>query len=327
MKRNRRQAIAIVLAVVLCFLCGAGSTVADENTIIIGSVDDLLQLSENCKLDAYSRDKTVYLETDLSLDGVVFVPIPTFGGVFDGQGHTISGLSLEGDASHMGLFRYVQEGGTVKNLTVTGNIDATGTMSQIGAVVGTNMGTISGCNFSGTISGAYNVGGIAGTNEPTGMIYNCKTEGYTAGDHYVGGIVGQNLGTVSYCSNTAGVNLSASESTATTIAADTTLEELTDENGEVHTATDVGGIAGFSSGVVIGCTNWGRIGYEHIGFNVGGIVGRQSGLVSAAPTGATSPAERTSAVSQVRWSPSSRSTWARAAPPSWRAISTVCTIS
>ena len=280
MKRNRRQAIAIVLAVVLCFLCGAGSTVADENTIIIGSVDDLLQLSENCKLDAYSRDKTVYLETDLSLDGVVFVPIPTFGGVFDGQGHTISGLSLEGDASHMGLFRYVQEGGTVKNLTVTGNIDATGTMSQIGAVVGTNMGTISGCNFSGTISGAYNVGGIAGTNEPTGMIYNCKTEGYTAGDHYVGGIVGQNLGTVSYCSNTAGVNLSASESTATTIAADTTLEELTDENGEVHTATDVGGIAGFSSGVVIGCTNWGRIGYEHIGFNVGGIVGRQSGLVS-----------------------------------------------
>ena len=279
MKRNKRRAIAILLAVVLCFLCGAGSTIADENTIRITSVEDLQKLSDNCKLDAYSRDKTVILETDLDLDGVVFAPVPTFGGVFDGQGHTISGLSLEGDASHMGLFRYVQEGGTVKDLTVTGNIDSAGTMSEIGAVVGTNMGTISGCNFSGTISGSYNVGGIAGTNEPTGMIYNCKTEGYTAGDHYVGGTVGQNLGTVSYCSNTAGVNLTANE-TYSTLAYDTTLEDITDEEGEVHTATDVGGIAGFSSGVIIGCTNWGSVGYEHIGVNVGGVVGRQSGLVS-----------------------------------------------
>ena len=270
MKRNKRRAIAILLAVLLCFLCGAGSTIADENTIRITSVEDLQKLSENCKLDAYSRDKTVILETDLSLDGVVFAPVPTFGGVFDGQGHTISGLSLEGDASHMGLFRYVQEGGTVKDLTVTGNIDAAGTMSEIGAIVGTNMGTI---------SGSYNVGGIAGTNEPTGMIYNCKTEGYTAGDHYVGGTVGQNLGTVSYCSNTAGVNLTANETYAP-LSYDTTLEDITDEEGEVHTATDVGGIAGFSSGVIIGCTNWGTVGYEHIGVNVGGVVGRQSGLVS-----------------------------------------------
>ena len=280
MKQNKRRVLAIFLAVVLCFLCGAGSTIADENTIRITSVEDLQKLSENCKYDAYSRDKTVLLETDLSLDGVVFVPVPTFGGVFDGQGHTISGLTLEGDASHMGLFRYVQEGATVKDLTVTGNIDSAGTMSEIGAVVGTNLGTISGCNFSGTISGAYNVGGIAGTNEPTGMIYNCKTEGYTAGDHYVGGTVGQNLGTISYCSNTAGVNLTASEGDTTTVASDTTLEELTDEEGEVHTSTDVGGIAGFSSGVIIGCTNWGTVGYDHVGFNVGGVVGRQSGLVS-----------------------------------------------
>lgn len=281
MKRNKRRAIAIVLAVVLCFLCGAGSTIADENTIRITSVEDLQSLSESCKYDAYSQDKTVLLETDLDLGGVVFVPIPTFGGVFDGQSHTISGLSLEGDASHMGLFRYVQEGGTVKDLTITGNIDASGSMSEIGAVVGTNLGTVSGCNFSGTISGSNNVGGIAGTNEPTGMIYNCKTEGYTAGDHYVGGIVGQNLGTVSYCSNTAGVNLTASESgNLETLSADTTLEDLTDEDGEVHTSTDVGGIAGFSSGVIIGCTNWGTVGYDHIGFNVGGVVGRQSGLVS-----------------------------------------------
>ncbi|MFR6425989.1 MAG: hypothetical protein ACLUNO_10945, partial [Oscillospiraceae bacterium] len=49
---------------------------------------------------------------------------------------------------------------------------------------------------------------------------------------------------------------------------------------KANTSTDVGGICGFSSGVIIGCTNWGGVGFEHVGYNIGGIVGRQSGLVS-----------------------------------------------
>lgn len=286
MKSNKRRSIALILAVVLCFLCGAGSAATDQDTIHISSVEDLLKLSETCKYDAYSRDKTVVLDSDLDLTETGYVPIPTFGGTFDGQGHTISGLSLDGDGAHMGLFRYVQEGGTVKNLTVTGNVDSAGTMSEIGAIVGTNMGTITGCTFSGTISGASNVGGIAGTNEATGMIYNCKTEGYVAGDHYVGGTVGQNLGTVSYCSNTAGVNINASDSAS---AATESLDDLAllsddsddeEETKKANTATDVGGIVGFSSGVIIGCTNWGNVGFQHVGYNIGGVVGRQSGLVS-----------------------------------------------
>ena len=47
MKQNKRRVLAIILAVVLCFLCGAGSTIADENTIRITSVEDLQKLSEN----------------------------------------------------------------------------------------------------------------------------------------------------------------------------------------------------------------------------------------------------------------------------------------
>lgn len=285
MKSNKRRSIALLLAVVLCFLCGAGSAATDTDTIHITSAEDLQKLSEACKYDAYSRGKTVLIDNDIDLSAVEYVPIPTFGGVFDGQGHTISGLSLGGDGSHMGLFRYVQEGGTVQNLTVTGNVDTAGTMSEIGAIVGTNSGTITGCTFSGTIYGVNNVGGIAGTNESTGMIYNCKTEGYAAGDHYVGGVVGQNLGTVSYCSNTAGVNINASDSAASSVEnlEDLTISGTLDEDGEpkkANTSTDVGGIAGFSSGVLIGCTNWGNVGFQHVGYNIGGVVGRQSGLVS-----------------------------------------------
>ncbi|MBQ9044536.1 MAG: hypothetical protein IJ112_01155, partial [Oscillospiraceae bacterium] len=277
---KRALALAMVLVIVLTVLMGAGSQKSDPSTIRIRNAEDLLELSENCKYDAYSRDLTVLLENDIDLTDVDYVPIPTFGGTFDGQGHTVSGLSLSGDGAHMGLFRYIQAGGTVQDLTVSGTVDSAGTLTEIGAIVGTNMGTVTGCNFSGSISGKNNVGGIAGTNEATGMIYNCKSEGFVAGDHYVGGTVGQNLGTVSYCSNTAGVNVNTEDISVETIDEISLSDENEDEGKEANTSTDVGGIVGFSSGVVIGCTNWGTVGYQHVGYNIGGIIGRQSGLAS-----------------------------------------------
>ena len=250
MKRhNVRRLLALVLVAALCLLCGAAAQ-PNAKEIHIYSADDLVQLSKSCKLDTYSQGKTVYLDNDVDLSGSDFVPIPTFGGMFEGQGHTVSGLELSGDASHMGLFRYVQAVGTVRDLKVTGNIDAAGTLNEIGAIVGTNYGTISGCSFNGTISGENNVGGIAGTNEGSGMIYNCKTEGFVEGDHYVGGIVGQNIGTISYCSNTTGVNINASEAVDSAEDLDSlTLPTASDDEDDdapkkANTSTDVGGICG-----------------------------------------------------------------------------------
>ena len=54
----------------------------------------------------------------------------------------------------------------------------------------------------------------------------------------------------------------------------------------VPACTDIGGIAGASSGILQSCTNSGDVGYEHVGYNVGGIAGRQSGwLDSCSNTG------------------------------------------
>ena len=118
MKRhNVRRLLALVLVAALCLLCGAAAQ-PNAREIHIYSADDLVQLSKSCKLDTYSQGKTVYLDNDVDLSGSDFVPIPTFGGTFEGQGHTVSGLELSGDASHMGLFRYVQAVGTVRDLKV-----------------------------------------------------------------------------------------------------------------------------------------------------------------------------------------------------------------
>ena len=118
MKRhNVRRLLALVLVAALCLLCGAAAQ-PNAREIHLYSADDHVQLSKSCKLDTYSQGKTVYLDNDVDLSGSDFVPIPTFGGTFEGQGHTVSGLELSGDASHMGLFRYVQAVGTVRDLKV-----------------------------------------------------------------------------------------------------------------------------------------------------------------------------------------------------------------
>ena len=106
--------------------------------------------------------KTVVLTADIDLGRVNFSPIPIFGGTFEGNGHTISGLNLEQDGSQLGLFRYVAEGGVVKNLKVEGNVTPGGSRSSIGGIVGENNGTITGCSFDGTVEGKDTVGGVVG---------------------------------------------------------------------------------------------------------------------------------------------------------------------
>ena len=44
-------------------------------------------------------------------------------------------------------------------------------------------------------------------------------------------------------------------------------------------STDIGGIAGWSSGILQSCSNSGPVGYAHVGYNIGGVVGRQSGYL------------------------------------------------
>ena len=68
-----------------------------------------LQLADYCRLDSWSENRTVVLDTDLEVTGRAYRH-PSFSGVFEGQGHVISGLSLVDDGSVIGFFRYVKRG-------------------------------------------------------------------------------------------------------------------------------------------------------------------------------------------------------------------------
>ena len=285
MKRNKERIISSLLTAILCMniMFPDVSALAGENSnvIYISSAKDLISLAKKCSLDTWSRGKTVILCNDIDLTGTEFTSIPVFDGTFDGQGYTISGLSLTGYNSPLGLFRYIDEGALVKNLTVNGTVAPAGEKSIIGGVAGSNSGTILNCIFIGTVIGDKYVGGIAGINEAKGLISNCSTHGIMNGKHYVGGIAGENLGTILLSTNEANVNTTVTENSLNLEDIqnlNTRLISLSTEN--FLDVTDVGGIAGISGGIIQSCLNHGTIGYPHVGYNIGGIAGRQSGYLN-----------------------------------------------
>lgn len=255
---------------------GYSSTLKEQDYAVveISTEEDLRKLAENCVLDSWSRDKKVVLQNDIVLSMSSEFSIPTFAGIFDGNGYTISNVKLTGNGSAVGLFRYVQEGAKVRNLTVTGEVSPSGSQDQVGGIVGVNYGSIENCKFAGNVIGDTEVGGIAGVNAESGEIRRCESSGNVIGNHSAGGITGSNHGILNNCSNSGNINTYSTE--VTYDLDDITMDNLEQINSTSNVAahTDTGGIAGISDGKIYYCSNSGAIGYQHVGYNTGGIVGR-----------------------------------------------------
>ena len=288
----KRKLLSFILVIFLLFGCVLPAFAEETEEITsapvymevveINSTEDFLEFAQNCILDVWSQDKQVSLNTDISLAGTDFLPIPTFGGVFEGNGHTITGLSVTEQIVPAGLFSYLQPTAVVKNLNVTGTVTPSGDARFVGGIVGDNRGTLESVTFSGTVKGTENVGGIAGMN--SGSLLKCSAKGFLMGEKATGGIAGYNVGHVESCENAMDVNTESVDPTIdpTAIDLDFTMDISTLTNFNTSTAaSDTGGIVGYSAGIILGCSNTGTIGYPHIGYNLGGVVGRNCGYVAA----------------------------------------------
>lgn len=247
-----------------------------EDAIWLSTPEDILAFVNDCRVNTWSVGKTVVLKNDIDMSGVEFAGIPTFGGIFLGQGYKISGIEMKHDGSVAGFFRYLQKTAIVEGLSITGNYIFDGSHTAIGGFVGNNAGRIYNCSFEGVVTGAQQIGGIAGINETTGLIENCTVAGTVYGNHFIGGIVGENKGIVRTCTNQAELNTQSVQNSVD--LEDITLDSfINTENA--GTITDIGGISGGNSGVIRGCINKGLIGYEKMGYNIGGIAGTQNGYI------------------------------------------------
>lgn len=255
-----------------------------DGAIHIKSAEDLQELARSCTLDSWSRGKTVVLDNDIVLESDDALPIPTFGGTFRGNGYTISGLSITQSVSPAGLFGVLQKDAVITELNVEGTVSPSGDSESVGGIVGENYGTIEQSTFNGSVSGKRSVGGVVGRNRSSGVVRACEASGAIFGQNMTGGIVGENLGSIISCRGRAYVNI---ESTDPSIdLSNLNLEFSLDlaklsRPDTLNTATDTGGIAGYSSGAIASSTNYAAVGYQHIGYNIGGVVGRSSGQVLA----------------------------------------------
>ena len=247
-----------------------------EDAISLSTAEDILALVDDCRVNTWSIGKTFVLANDIDMSGVSFTGIPTFGGVFIGQGHTISGIKMTHEGSAVGFFRYLQKTAIVEGLTIKGSYLFEGSHSAIGGFVGNNAGSIYNCTFDGVVAGAQQIGGFAGVNETTGLIENCTVSGTIYGNHFVGGFVGENKGVVRKSTNHAELNTKSVQNSVD--LEDITLDSfINTENAS--TTTDVGGVAGSNSGVIRECVNKGLVGYQKMGYNIGGIAGTQNGFI------------------------------------------------
>ncbi len=199
-------------------------TVADANTIApIG-------------WDKITKD-SVLTDTTATVTGLYMC----FAGIFDGQGHTISGLKMGTDDaqnSYLGLFGYL-DGATVKNVIMdadcsiytsvsTNNFKAgilaggasastvrnvwtqgfvSGQGIQIAGMIGrpSNVSFLN-CTNSANVNGVGNSGGFGGFTS-TMKLYSCRNTGNISGDSYAGGFSARDRGTGMYfqCVNTGNV--------------------------------------------------------------------------------------------------------------------------
>ena len=238
-------------------------TITGNPALITGSgtVTDPYQISTAAGLkwfrdkvnDAKTEEETkicAVLTANIDLNNEPWTPIGNYTttnqifyeGTFDGGGHTISNLNVTDRFICAGLFGAVK-GGTIKNLTVAGNVSHNyfvGQSGHVGGIVGgaLDAATIENCSnncsvtgsssdFIGGIAGSnidgariidcYNVGTITGTINGTGgvtglnmgAISNCYNVGTFKGSSAVGEIVGNNYGTLENCYYLAGTNLNA----------------------------------------------------------------------------------------------------------------------
>jgi hypothetical protein len=144
-----------------------------------------------------------------------------FTGVFDGNNHVISNLTITASArDYVGLFGRVYVGGQIKNLGLeefhivghhyvgglvgknsSGSVtscyatgDIRGTGWWIGGLVGHNSRSVTSCYATGDVSGYNYVGGLVGGNYNSGSLNSCYSSGTVSGDSDVGGLVGHHSG-------------------------------------------------------------------------------------------------------------------------------------
>lgn len=269
----RRSCTLTIL--LLCFVASAWAQFSGEGSGTKSNPYKITTASQLAQMANFLNNSSVafQLENDIDLTDWIstnnasegWLPVGTssspFKGTFYGQNHQISGLTVNRNITHVGLWGYLS------NATISDVMIQAGNMTSgqfVGVLAGYGNGvTISNCHV--VLTGSLNTSN-------------------TSGDFYVGGMFGQLKGTCSSCTVRGDIyndNVSVNSGYCGGIcgyANESSTISSCKYRGTISGKNYVGGIAGYTySARVTGCSVWG----EMNGINyVGGIVGYASRLVN-----------------------------------------------
>ena len=170
------------------------------NTYTVYTAEGLLEWNEAAQS---RKDLNCTLAADITLPTVAegesnWTPIDQYTGTFEGNGHTISGLRINGGN---GFFKSTYPYAAIRNVIMK-DAFVKSTTENTGGISGHNeRGFIVNCSFYGEVTGTNRIGGIAGANGGgfipgyglrSGTISGCSFYGTVTGTDCVGGIIGAN---------------------------------------------------------------------------------------------------------------------------------------
>jgi len=277
----------------------AGGTGEPNDPYRIATAEQLVAIGADPNL----LDKSFVLVADIDLDpnlagGRIFTQAviapdmndtdsrfqgPAFRGDLDGRTYAIRNLTISSNASHyLGLFGLLASDASVRSLRLENAQIVGGQNSQgLGALAGSNRGSLAECYTTATVSGSEAVGGLVGYNSGT-MVSCHATADIGAFDSSLdggggGGLVGVNVGVL------------ADSSADAKVAGPGKLGGLTGSNqgviwrcfarGEITGGDFLGGLVGSAvEGIISNCYSLAAVSGTY-GVNTGGLIGYYAGDV------------------------------------------------
>ena len=224
---------------------------------MVTTSEQLMDWAEEVRKGNRSLDCT--LAADITLTEP-WTPVGTdyqnpYTGTFDGNNHTIRGLTVTGSNEYAGLFGYIGKDGTVKNVKLEDvQITSDNHYANVGGVAGNSWGTIENCSVSGSVSGTTFAGGVVGS-QWGGSITGCNSSATVKGVIFAGGIAGE---------TNSGASLTGCYAT----------DDVTVENDGTNNS-HAGGVVGYNGGgTLTACYATGRVTGSGSGtIYVGGVTG------------------------------------------------------
>ena len=171
-----------------------GYSIQDDGSYMVYNADGLLAWNK-----AAQKDESINctLTADIDLTGKEWTQVgtwpPGYSGIFNGQGHRITGLNFS--AATTELFGLLNERGVIKNLQLI-DVNLYGSSGHAAGIVEENNGQIIACSVTGKISAYGRTSSIADLNY--GSITACWFNG-TLEEYDSGAIVRHNYAYITSC--------------------------------------------------------------------------------------------------------------------------------